>query len=195
MAANHSQTASSGTGLCPGSSLFREVRPYGDCLGAVTMLLSAVSCKWGRRARRRQGLRRGREAATGRPRTQGTGGARRPGSGCCGLAGLQDYSARHAPRRASLRACGSGGLRGSSGAVCGSRGQREWGAFPALARDVSAESLDVRTGRNLRTSSPLVGSSKDKETASAGGSAYPGPHSWAVQECSEPKTALFPAPG
>ena len=46
-------------------------------------------------------------------------------------------------------------------------GQQEWGAFPVLRRDVSAESLHVRTGgeKTLRIFIPLVSNSEDEEMA------------------------------
>ncbi|KAM7078628.1 large ribosomal subunit protein bL33m [Molossus nigricans] len=120
------------------------------------MFLSAISCKWGWK-RGGGGDEGGRQRPAGPGRR---GGGAPAGSGCGGLAGLRDYSARHAPRRASPRRVGRR-VWGQLRAVCGSRGRREWGAFPALCMDVSAEPLDVRTGKNLRT-----WSSKDTETAS-----------------------------
>ncbi|XP_024901443.1 39S ribosomal protein L33, mitochondrial isoform X1 [Pteropus alecto] len=62
------------------------------------------------------------------------------------------------------RRCGASGSWGSAEIVRDSVVDRrdcrvwsaEWGASLALGRDVSAESLDVRTGKNLRTSSPLL---------------------------------------
>ena len=138
---------------------------YGDCGGPVAMFLSAVSCKWGWRPQQ-QGVRRGREAATGRPRDR-VGQGVRAGREAAASSRLQDYSVRHAPRPSSVRGewvlgvCGAG-----SGFSCGSQGlwsqvSRSGALSPALPRDVLADSPHIRTGKNLRISSPLVSNSKD----------------------------------
>lgn len=125
-------TFSSGTGLCPGSScLLSAFGPISETVGGVVaMFLSAVTCKWG--WRRRQGLRQGREAVTGRLRD---------GAGLRARAGREPAAATCQ----AFRTTASGMLRGtppwglevssaSSSSLCGRRDGRVWsagiGCFP-----------------------------------------------------------------
>ncbi|XP_070091742.1 large ribosomal subunit protein bL33m isoform X1 [Equus przewalskii] len=97
------------------------------------MFLSAVSCKWGWRPQQ-QGVRRGREAATGRPRDR-VGRGVRAGREAAASSRLQDYSVRHAPRPSSVRGewvlgvCGAG-----SGFSCGSQGL--WSQLPRASQNL-----------------------------------------------------------
>lgn len=101
------QTASSGTGLCPGSSLLRDLGPRKEAVAAPSPCfcrLSPVSGageRGGGQACGEGGGSDRQKTPTGRPRGQRAGAP----AGGCDLPGLEDYSARHAPR-ASLRASG-----------------------------------------------------------------------------------------
>lgn len=148
------------------------------------MFLSAVSCKWGWRMRRRlpgcgEGGGNDGQAPTGRAQGKRTG-APAGGLGCglgCGLPGLEDYSARHAPRvslraRRSWRSAGHLGvwLRfvRTAGVVC----QQNHGMF-GLGK---TSGLPVRSFRTLKGR---------KQHCPSG----------AVRGVLTPKTVLFPAPG
>ncbi|KAK2505715.1 hypothetical protein MC885_019892 [Smutsia gigantea] len=82
---------------------------------AVAMLLSVVTCKWGRR--------RGREAVTGRAGTKRAGVRAPAGKVPLHPPRSADNDARHAPRRASRPGCWVLGVCGAgSGSSCGSQG-------------------------------------------------------------------------